>query len=40
MLDRVELHPITIENYGQPRLISGEAKKQALSDIGQINDTL
>lgn len=39
-LDRVELHPITIENYGQPRLMSGEAKKRALRDIGQIHDTL
>lgn len=39
-LDKVALNPLTIENYGQPRLISGEAKKRALSDIGQINDTL
>lgn len=36
-LDRVELHPITIENYGQPRLLSWEAKKRALNDIGQID---
>lgn len=39
-LDRVELHPVMIENYGQPLIMSWEAKKQALNDIGQINDIL
>lgn len=39
-LTRVELHPITIENLGQPRLLSGEAKMKALADIGQTKDIL
>lgn len=39
-LTRVELHPITIENLGQPRLLSGEAKIKALADIGQTKDIL
>lgn len=39
-LDRVELHPILIENFGQPQLLSGEAKIKALSDIEQSTDTL
>lgn len=39
-LKQVELHPILIENYGQPRLLSGEAKIKALADIGQTSDIL
>lgn len=39
-LTRVELHPILIENLGQPRLLSGEAKIKALADIGQTKDIL
>jgi hypothetical protein len=39
-LKHVELHPIIIENYGQPRLLSGEAKMKALADIGQTKDIL
>ena len=39
-LNRIELHPILIENYGQPRLMSGEAKKKALADINQSIDIL
>jgi hypothetical protein len=39
-LKHVELHPIVIENLGQPRLLSGEAKMKALADIGQTKDIL
>jgi len=39
-LNSLTLHPILIENYGQPRLLTGEAKTQALTDIGQKEDTL
>ncbi len=39
-LDKIELYPIEIDNYGQPRLISWEAKKKAINDIGLINDIL
>ena len=39
-LAEVVLHPILIENYGQPQLISGEAKIKALSDIALSTDTL
>ena len=31
----ITLHPIVIENYGQPRLLDGEEKIKALKDIGQ-----
>lgn len=39
-LNSITLHPILIEKYGQPRLLSGEEKAKALKDIGQQNDTL
>lgn len=39
-LAEVELHPILIENYGQPQLLSGEAKIKALSDIALSTDAL
>lgn len=39
-LDEIHLHPINIQNYGQPLIMSWEAKKRALNDIGQINDIL
>jgi poly-gamma-glutamate capsule biosynthesis protein CapA/YwtB (metallophosphatase superfamily) len=39
-LDEIQLHPVAIENYGQPLIMSWEAKKRALNDIGQINDIL
>lgn len=36
----IELHPILIEHYGQPRLLSWEAKIQSLRDINQYTDIL
>lgn len=39
-LEKVELYPILIENYGQPRIMSGEASTQALQDIGQPSNIL
>lgn len=39
-LKKIELHPILIENYGQPRLMSQEASIRALGDIEQKNTIL
>ncbi len=39
-VQNISLHPILIENYGQPRLLEGEAKIQALKDIRQEKDFL
>jgi len=40
VIDRILLHPIRIENYGQPRLMSGEEKIDALRAIDQETDSL
>jgi poly-gamma-glutamate capsule biosynthesis protein CapA/YwtB (metallophosphatase superfamily) len=39
-MTHIELHPVIIENYGQPRLMSGEEKIKALSEIDQSSNTL
>lgn len=39
-IHRITLHPVLIENYGQPRLLVWEAKTKALTDIGQTRDVL
>jgi poly-gamma-glutamate synthesis protein (capsule biosynthesis protein) len=39
-IENISLHPILIENYGQPRLLEGAEKKKALQDIGQKEDFL
>jgi len=39
-IDHILLHPILIENYGQPRLMSGEEKINALRAINQETDSL
>jgi poly-gamma-glutamate synthesis protein (capsule biosynthesis protein) len=40
LLEKILLHPIFIENYGQPRLMSGEEKIKVLKDINQQTDEL
>jgi len=39
-MTHIELHPIIIENYGQPRLMSWEEKIKALSEINQLSNIL
>jgi len=39
-INTLYLHPILIENYGQPRLLDGEEKIKALQDIQQERDSL
>lgn len=39
-LEKIQLYPILIENYGQPRIMSDEAGIKALQDIEQTTNIL
>lgn len=39
-IEKIELHPIIIENYGQPRKVTEEEKTSILSNIQENSDIL